>query len=104
MDRLLDGDRRFRAETRPLRRARMEELAARGQTPHTMVVACSDSRVDPASIFSAAPGEIFVVRNLARLVPPCPPDAAFHGTSAAVEFGVRGGGDARGRRSESRRG
>ncbi len=89
MDRLLDGYRRFRAETWPAQRLRYEELAARGQTPHTMVIACSDSRVDPAAIFAAAPGELFVVRNVANLVPPYMPDAAFHGTSAAVEFGVR---------------
>jgi carbonic anhydrase len=54
-----------------------------------MVIACSDSRVDPQMIFSAGPGELFVVRNVANLVPPYMPDAAFHGTSAAVEFAVR---------------
>ena len=54
-----------------------------------MVIACSDSRVDPQMIFSAAPGELFVVRNVANLVPPYMPDAAFHGTSAALEFAVR---------------
>jgi carbonic anhydrase len=86
---LLDGYRKFREETWPQQRARFEELAARGQTPHTMVIACSDSRVDPQMIFSAGPGELFVVRNVANLVPPYMPDAAFHGTSAAVEFAVR---------------
>ncbi len=89
MQRLLDGYHRFRAETWPQQRARFEELAARGQRPHTMVIACSDSRVDPQMIFSAGPGELFVVRNVASLVPPYMPDAAFHGTSAAVEFAVR---------------
>lgn len=89
MDTLLDGYRRFRAETWPKERARFEELAARGQAPQTMVIACSDSRVDPQMIFSAGPGELFVVRNVANLVPPYMPDAAFHGTSAAVEFAVR---------------
>lgn len=54
-----------------------------------MVVACSDSRVDPAMIFDAAPGEMFVIRNVANLVPPYAPDATYHGTSAALEFGVR---------------
>ena len=54
------------------------------------MVACSDSRVDPALIFDAAPGEIFMVRNVASLVPPCTPDAGCHGTSAALEFGVVG--------------
>lgn len=89
MNRLLDGYRRFRAETWPEARARFEELAASGQRPHTLVIACSDSRVDPQMIFSAGPGELFVVRNVANLVPPYMPDAAFHGTSAAVEFAVR---------------
>jgi carbonic anhydrase len=86
---LLDGYRRFRTETWPQQRARFEELAAQGQSPRTMVIACSDSRVDPQMIFSAGPGELFVVRNVANLVPPYMPDAAFHGTSAAVEFAVR---------------
>jgi len=89
MDRLIDGYRRFRAETWPQQRARFEALAAEGQKPHTMIIACSDSRVDPASIFSAAPGELFVVRNVANLVPPYMPDPALHGTSAAIEFGVQ---------------
>ena len=89
MQRLIDGYRRFRQETWPQQRARFEELAAQGQRPHTMVIACSDSRVDPQMIFSAGPGELFVVRNVANLVPPYMPDAAFHGTSAAVEFAVR---------------
>ncbi|MBK1659696.1 carbonic anhydrase [Paracraurococcus ruber] len=89
MDRLMAGYRRFRAETWPRERERFEALAAEGQRPRTMVIACSDSRVDPQMIFSAGPGELFVVRNVANLVPPYMPDAAFHGTSAAVEFGVR---------------
>lgn len=89
MDELVIGYRRFRQETWPQQRARFEDLAARGQSPHTMVIACSDSRVDPQMIFSADPGELFVVRNVANLVPPYMPDALFHGTSAAVEFAVR---------------
>jgi carbonic anhydrase len=89
MDPLLAGYRRFRAETWPQQRARFEQLAAQGQKPHTMVIACSDSRVDPQMIFSAGPGELFVLRNVANLVPPYMPDTAFHGTSAAVEFAVR---------------
>lgn len=89
MQRLIDGYRRFRADTWPQERARFEELASRGQRPHTMVIACSDSRVDPAVIFGAAPGELFVVRNVANLVPPYSPDGTYHGTSAALEFGVR---------------
>jgi len=89
MDRLIDGYRRFRATEWPERRALFEHLAVRGQRPSTLVVACSDSRVDPAVVFGAAPGELFVVRNVANLVPPFAPDAACHGTSAALEFGVR---------------
>src|SRR3954447_11918827 len=89
MDDLIEGYRRFRTETWPQPRARFEALAALGQSPATMVIACSDSRVDPQMIFAAAPGELFVVRNVANLVPPYMPDAAFHGTSAALEFAVR---------------
>jgi carbonic anhydrase len=89
MDPLIEGHRRFRAETWPTERARYEELAHRGQRPSTMVIACSDSRVDPQTIFDAGPGELFVVRNVAGLVPPYSPDTGYHGTSAALEFGVR---------------
>jgi carbonic anhydrase len=88
-DDLLDGYRRFRGEVWPRERERFETLAARGQSPHTMVVCCSDSRADPQRIFGAAPGELFVLRNVANLVPPYAPDGAYHGTSAALEFGVR---------------
>lgn len=89
MENLLDGYRRFRAESWPRERARFEALAERGQRPRAMVIACSDSRVDPQMIFGAAPGELFVVRNVANLVPAYAPDAAYHGTSAALEFAVR---------------
>ena len=88
MDRLIDGYRRFRSDRWPIERERFERLAS-GQQPRTLVIACSDSRVDPSMIFGAAPGELFVVRNVANLVPPYAPDAAYHGTSAALEFGVR---------------
>ena len=90
MQRLIDGYRTFRTTTWPGRRAIHEELAARGQRPRALVIACSDSRVDPAAIFDAGPGELFVVRNVANLVPPFAPDAGNHGTSAALEFAVRG--------------
>ena len=89
MDELIAGYRRFRAETWARERDRFEALAERGQRPRAMVIACSDSRVDPQMVFSAAPGELFVVRNVANLVPPYAPDADYHGTSAALEFGVR---------------
>ena len=89
MDRLLQGYQRFRAEEWPERRATFERLAANGQRPRAMIIACSDSRVDPAMIFDAGPGELFVVRNVANLVPPYAPDGKYHGTSAALEFGIR---------------
>lgn len=89
MDRLLQGYRRFRANVWPAERDRYEALAQQGQSPETLVIACSDSRADPQTVFGAAPGELFVVRNVAGLVPPYEPDANYHGTSAAVEFGVR---------------
>ncbi len=89
MDRLIAGYRRFRETEWPGRRALFETLAREGQSPRAMVVACSDSRVDPAMIFGAGPGELFILRNVAALVPPFQPDAQFHATSAALEFGVR---------------
>ncbi|MBS7540511.1 carbonic anhydrase [Ancylobacter lacus] len=90
MDELLDGYRRFRTTSWPERRELFEKLAAKGQKPHTLIIACSDSRVDPSMIFDVAPGELFVVRNVANLVPPyTAPDHAHHGTSAAIEFAVR---------------
>ena len=90
MDQLLRGYRRFRAHTWPSQRRRFEALAEQGQRPRALVIACSDSRVDPGMIFHAAPGEIFVVRNVANLVPPYEPDGQYHGTSAAIEFAVLG--------------
>jgi carbonic anhydrase len=89
MQHLIDGYRRFRAESWPERRATFEHLASGGQSPRTMVIACSDSRVDPTMIFNAEPGELFILRNVANLVPPYQPDLAFHATSAALEFAVR---------------
>jgi carbonic anhydrase len=89
MDPLIEGYRKFRADHWPAERARYEALARWGQSPETMVIACSDSRVDPQTVFGAVPGELFVVRNVAALVPPYEPDARYHGTSAALEFGVK---------------
>lgn len=88
MDRLLAGYRRFRDTTWPAERARYEALA-KGQNPETLIVACSDSRVDPQTVFGAAPGELFVIRNVGGLVPPYEPDGHYHGASAALEYGVR---------------
>jgi carbonic anhydrase len=86
-DALLDGYRRFRQTGWATQRARWSELAD-GQSPNTLVIACSDSRVDPSQIFDVSPGEIFVVRNVANLVPPFEADTSRHGVSAAVEFAV----------------
>ncbi len=88
-DALLSGYRRFREDHWPAARADYEALAEKGQKPHTLVVACSDSRADPALIFDTAPGQLFVVRNVANLVPPYEPDGLLHGVSAALEFGVK---------------
>ncbi|GAD59847.1 carbonic anhydrase [Brevundimonas sp. BAL450] len=88
-DPLLSGYARFRQDGWTQARAEYEALAAKGQKPHTLVVACSDSRADPALIFDAAPGQLFVVRNVANIVPPYQPDGGLHGVSAALEFGVR---------------
>jgi len=87
-DELTAGYRRFRADHWPQAHAQYEALVG-GQKPHTLIVACSDSRADPALIFDAKPGELFVVRNVANLVPPYEPDGLLHGVSAALEFGVK---------------
>ena len=87
-DELTAGYHRFRAQRWPAAHAEYEALA-KGQKPHTLIVACSDSRADPALIFDAKPGELFVVRNVANLVPPYEPDGQLHGVSAALEFGVK---------------
>lgn len=87
---LLDGYRRFYHKHFRGADATLPALAAKGQTPKTLIIACSDSRVDPAIITDAEPGEIFVIRNVANLVPPFQPEAtSYHGTSAALEFGVQ---------------
>jgi len=88
MKRLLEGYRAFKAGRWPEERAHYEELAHLGQHPEYLVIACSDSRADPATIFSAAPGELFVVRNVAGIVPPLEADSGHRGTSAALAFAV----------------
>lgn len=86
---LLKGYRRFRKAVYPRQRARFDQTVAEGQHPKLMVIGCSDSRVDPAQIFDVDPGEIFVVRNVAALVPPFETTPGKHGVSAAVEFAVQ---------------
>ena len=85
---LIDGYRAFLAERLPLEQTRFRELADHGQSPEIMVIGCCDSRVSPEVIFDARPGELFVVRNVANIVPPYAPDERAHGVSAALEFGV----------------
>ena len=84
---LIEGYRRFRLGSYREQRERYDRLA-QGQSPKVLVIACSDSRVDPGQIFDVAPGELFVVRNVAALVPPCESTPGLHGTSAAIEFAV----------------
>lgn len=86
---LLAGHQRFRDGRLTVERARYQELAERGQKPEVMLIGCCDSRAGPELIFDASPGELFVVRNVAALVPPYQPDGDYHGTSAALEFGVQ---------------
>jgi carbonic anhydrase len=89
MEDLIAGYRRFRAGTWRNERTRFNELSKFGQKPRALVIGCSDSRTDPQMVFNAAPGELFVVRNVANLVPPYGPDDQPHGSSAAIEFAVR---------------
>ena len=87
---LVQGYKQFLEEEYPKQADLYRTLAEKGQTPKTMVIACCDSRADPGVIFNAGPGEIFVVRNVANLVPPYEPHGDYHGTSAALEFAVNG--------------
>lgn len=88
-ERLANGYRNFMSGRYASERDRYRALAREGQEPHTMVIACCDSRAAPETIFDAGPGELFVVRNVANLVPPYAPDDNYHGTSAALEFAVQ---------------
>lgn len=88
MQHLIEGYRAYRANRWPELRDLHKQLAERGQSPKTLVIACADSRVDPATIFNAGPGELFVVRNVANLAPPFDQGGGFHGVSAAIEFAV----------------
>jgi len=85
---LIDGYRTFASQRLPTEQSRYRELSERGQSPEVMVIGCCDSRVSPEVIFDAGPGELFVVRNIANLVPVYQPDENAHGVSAALEFAV----------------
>jgi carbonic anhydrase len=87
--RLLDGYLTFTSQRLPTEQSRYRELSERGQSPEVMVIGCCDSRVSPEVIFDAGPGELFVVRNVANLVPVYAPDGGAHGVSAALEYAVR---------------
>jgi len=87
-EKLTDRFRRFHRRHFLPRAEEYQELATFGQSPEAMVISCCDSRVDPETIFSAMPGELFVVRNVANLVPPYETGGKFHGVSSAIEFAV----------------
>ena len=87
-DHLIHGYLAFRRGRLRDEQNRYRDLAESGQSPEVMVIGCCDSRVSPEVIFNARPGELFVVRNVANLVPPYAPDGGAHGVSAALEFGI----------------
>ncbi len=86
---LIEGIRRFKTRFYDEAPGLMQQLVAKGQAPATLMISCSDSRVDPAILSGALPGELFVVRNVANLVPAYAPDDGLHGTGAALEYAVR---------------
>jgi carbonic anhydrase len=88
-NRLLTGYSNFMSGRYSDERERYRVLADNGQTPHTLVVACCDSRAAPETIFDCGPGELFVVRNVANMIPPYEPDGQYHATSAALEYAVQ---------------
>ena len=89
-DHLLKGHANFMAGRYAREKDRIRDLASVGQTPSTMIIACCDSRAAPEMIFDSGPGELFVLRNVANLVPTYQPDGGQHGTSAGIEFAIKG--------------
>lgn len=90
IDDLRNGHARYRDDRLPDYEPLFKKLADRGQDPKALVVACSDSRVDPTLMFDQEPGDLFIVRNVANVVPPYDPGPGYHGTSAALEFAIKG--------------
>jgi len=89
MERLVEGFRHFRATYFEENKTLFETLAQSGQSPKVLLIGCSDSRVDPGLLFGTQPGDMFVIRNVANLVPPFETTGTYHGTSAAIEFAIR---------------
>ena len=89
LDKLVEGFKNFKQRYYIAEPELYAELIDRGQTPKTLVIACCDSRVHPAQVFNTSPGDIFVARNVANLVPPFEDDGKSHGTSDAIEYGVK---------------
>jgi carbonic anhydrase len=88
-EQLLSGYQTFVTQRLPTEQSRYRELSQIGQTPEVMVIGCCDSRVSPEVIFDVGPGELFVARNVANLVPVYQPDGGAHGVSAALEYAVQ---------------
>lgn len=88
IDRLIAGYRSFKKSYFGGTCSLFKQLSTRGQKPRVLVIGCSDSRVDPAIILNCKPGDLFTIRNVANLVPPCEEDGGYHGTSAALEYAV----------------
>lgn len=89
IDKLVDGFHKFKQQYYIEEPSLFEELVDKGQSPKTLIIACCDSRVHPAQVLNTSPGDIFVARNVANLVPPFEDDGKPHGTSAAIEYGVK---------------
>jgi carbonic anhydrase len=89
IEKLVDGFKRFHSHNYEENRTLFDRLSKQGQSPKTIVVGCCDSRVDPAILTDCDPGDLFIIRNVANLVPPFEARGNYHGTSAALEFGVR---------------
>ncbi|MBL6958691.1 MAG: carbonic anhydrase [Rhodospirillales bacterium] len=89
-EKLIDGFKGFQSGYFKEHSSQFKKLVSEGQSPKVALVACSDSRVDPAIVLSVEPGQIFMVRNVANIVPPYEGEGTYHGTIAALEYAVRG--------------